>query len=94
MTTIIQPSPNNRGGDWPSDGISVGSNSDDKLRFYIKRKVVDSSSKFVDADSAAVPSSEIEVTLRDPNIAIYTGDYVIAIKIGNEYRPISITGQN
>ena len=94
VTTIIQPSPNNRGGDWPSDPITVGSTSDDKLRFYIKRKVVNGSSQFVDADSAAVPPSEIEVTLRDPNIAIYTGDYVIAIKIGNEYRPISITGQN
>ena len=38
VTTIIQPSPNNRGGDWPSDPITVGSTSDDKLRFYIRTK--------------------------------------------------------
>lgn len=97
ITTVINPGDNNRGGDWPSDPITVGSDSNDKLTFYIKRKIVDTSSdpkgKLVDAPSSATPSSEVLVTLRDPNIAVYTGDYVIAMKIGNEYRPISVTGQ-
>jgi hypothetical protein len=97
ITTVINPGDNNRGGDWPSDPITVGSNSNDKLNFYIKRKIVDKSSdpkgKLIDAPSSANPSSEVLVTLRDPNIAVYTGDYVIAMKIGDEYRPISVTGQ-
>lgn len=96
VTTVIDPGSNNRGGDWPSDPITVGSNSTDRLEFYIRRKVVDSSDRLVDADNpdaSADPANEELVTLRDPNIAVYTGDYVIAIKIGNEYRPISITGQ-
>ena len=94
VTTAIQPGSNNRGGDWPSDRITDGSNSSDKLIFYIKRKVVNSSDQLVNAESSAEPPSEIAVTLRDPNIEVYTGDYVIAIKIGDEYRPISITGNN
>jgi len=94
VTTAIQPGSNNRGGDWPSDRITDGSSSNDKLVFYIKRKVVNSSSQFVNAESSAEPPSEVAVVLRDPNIEVYTGDYVIAIKIGNEYRPISITGNN
>ena len=94
VTTVINPGDNNRGGDWPSDPITDGSTSTDKLNFYIKRKVVDTSTgQFVNATSSAVPASEVLVTLRDPNIAVYTGDYVIAMKIGNEYRPISVTGQ-
>ena len=96
VTTAIDPGDNNRGGDWPSDPITAGSNSTDRLEFYIKRKVVDSNDRFVDANdsnASADPANEELITLRDPNIAIYTGDYVIAIKIGNEYRPISVTGQ-
>jgi len=94
VTTVIQPGSNNRGGDWPSDQITDDSNSSDRLVFYIKRKVVNSLDQLVNAESSAEPPSEIAVTLRDPNIEVYTGDYVIAMKIGDEYRPISITGNN
>jgi hypothetical protein len=34
----------------------------------------------------------IEIVLRDPYLNVRKGDYVIAIKVNNEYRPISITG--
>lgn len=66
--------------------------SDTPLRFYIKKKVINNSDQFVDAPSSPTDPNSVLVTLRDPFISVRKNDYVIAIKIGNEYRPLAITG--
>lgn len=71
---------------------------DTPKRFYIRRKVVNSSSdKYEDAATDDIPPRLVEVTLRDPYLDVRKNDFVIAIRVVKdngqvEYRPISITG--
>jgi len=67
--------------------------NDNPLEFYIRRQVVNSNNKLSNAPDAAPPNQNlILVTLRDPYLSVRQGDYVIAMKVNGEYRPVSITG--
>ena len=67
--------------------------NDTPLQFYIRRQIVDSNNKLVAAPDNAPPNQNlILVTLRDPYLNVRQGDYIIAMKVNGEYRPISITG--
>lgn len=65
--------------------------SDDPLRFYIKRHYIDND-KFTPLPENPNNSPYVRITSRDPHINIRKGDYVIAMKVNGEYRPISVTG--
>lgn len=66
--------------------------SDTPIEFYIRKKIVDGSGKLVNAPDLPQSPNLILVTLRDPFINVRQGDYVIAMKVNGEYRPISVTG--
>lgn len=66
--------------------------SDSPLQFYIRKKIINNAGQFVDAPSSPTDPNTVLITLRDPYISVRRNDYVIAIKIGNEYRPLAITG--
>jgi len=66
--------------------------NDTPLQFYIRKKVVDSSNNFVNAPSTPTSPNLVLITLRDPHINVRQGDYVIAIRVNGEYRPIAVTG--
>lgn len=65
--------------------------TDTPLKFFIRKKIVQNNA-FVNAPANPPQANLIEVVLRDPYLSVRKGDYVIAIKVNNEYRPISITG--
>jgi len=66
--------------------------SDTPLQFYIKKKVINSSGSLVDAPSSASDPNLVLVVLRDPYLSVRKGDYIIAMRVNGEYRPITITG--
>jgi hypothetical protein len=65
--------------------------TDQPLKFFVRKKIVQNNT-FVNAPANPPQANLIEVVLRDPYLNVRKGDYVIAIKVNNEYRPISITG--
>ena len=66
------------------------------LAFYIRKQVVNrsvhSDGRFEDAPSSGDGSGVQIIYLRDPYITVRKGDYVIAMRVNGEYRPISVTG--
>ena len=67
--------------------------NDDPLRIQIRKKIVNTTNdRLQDAPSSFQDPNIIVVTLRDPYLSIRQGDYVIAMKVNGEYRPISVTG--
>ena len=66
--------------------------SDNPLQFYIRKKVVNGSGQLVNAPSSATDPNLVLIVLRDPYLSVRKGDYIIAMKVNGEYRPITITG--
>lgn len=66
--------------------------SDTPLQFYIRKKVINSSSQLVNAPSSPTDPNLVLIVLRDPYLSVRKGDYIIAMKVNGEYRPITITG--
>ncbi len=66
--------------------------SDNPLEFYIRKKVVNGSGQLVNAPSSATDPNLVLIVLRDPYLSVRKGDYIIAMKVNGEYRPITITG--
>lgn len=65
--------------------------SDNPLQFYIRKKII-SNGQLVNAPSSATDPNLVLIVLRDPYLSVRKGDYIIAIKVNGEYRPITITG--
>ena len=66
--------------------------SDNPLEFYIRKKVVNGSGQLVNAPSSPTDPNLVLIVLRDPYLSVRKGDYIIAMKVNGEYRPITITG--
>jgi hypothetical protein len=66
------------------------------LAFYIRRQTINRSShsdgRFENAPSSGSGTGVQLIHLRDPYLSVRKGDYVIAMYVNGEYRPISITG--
>jgi hypothetical protein len=75
-----------RPSDWPSNLLDA-----EKLTFRIKRYVKEGGVWGPD-NMSHDGSDVINVVLRDPYTQVFKGDYIVAIKVGDEYRMIYVSG--
>lgn len=60
--------------------------------FKIRRQIINANNRYEQDNPDNTNLNLVDVVLRDPHLSVRKGDFVIAIRVNGEYRPISITG--